>query len=84
MEALATNTSVYRLDIRAGDTNLYPEAPERMEDKWWYGKEKQIADLIVSGLERNQSITEIHIKCDVICELNQTCENLTEFLREFV
>ena len=66
VEAIATNTSVTRLDIREGDTNLIPDRPVMSEQTWWYGKDKQIADLIVSGLERNQSITEIHIKGDVI------------------
>jgi hypothetical protein len=62
VEALATNTEVYRLDIREGDTNLYPDATEMMEERWWYGRGQIITDLITSGLQRNTSITEIHLK----------------------
>ena len=62
VEANATNTSFTRLDIREGDTNLYPDPMDMSDHKWWYGKEHQIADLIVSCLQRNKSITEIYIK----------------------
>jgi hypothetical protein len=62
VESLATNTSVYRLDICEGDTNLYPKTLDMLQDSWWYGRETYITDLIISGLQRNKSITEIHIK----------------------
>ena len=51
VEALACNTSVYRLDIREGDTNLYPEAMEMLDNQWWYGREQEIADPIISCLQ---------------------------------
>ena len=84
VEAIATNTSVTRLDIREGDTNLIPDGPVMSEQTWWYGKDKQIADLIVSGLERNQSITEIHIKGDVICDVIVMDIIVTDVLMQFV
>ena len=56
VEAIATNTTVYRLDIREGDTNLYPEEHKRMEDKWWYKKGQLTTNHITSGLLRNTSI----------------------------
>ena len=62
VESLATNTSVTRIDIREGDSNLYPETLDMLQDSWWYGRETYITDLIISGLQRNKSITEIHIK----------------------
>ena len=62
VESLATNTSVYRLDICEGDTNLYPETLDMLQDSWWYGRETSITDHIISGLQRNKSIAEIHIK----------------------
>ena len=80
VEAIATNTLVTRLDIREGDTNLILDQPVMSEQTWWYGKDKQIANLIVSGLERNQSITKIHIKGDVIV----TEVIVTDVLMQFV
>ena len=62
VKSIATNTLVFRLDIRHGDENLIPDTPAMLENTWWYGKEQDIADIIASGLKSNQSITKIHIK----------------------
>jgi hypothetical protein len=62
VQALSCNTTVERLDIREGDSNLYLEPTEMFEDPWWYGREQVIMELIISGLEKNTSIKEIHLK----------------------
>ena len=57
MEALSCNTTVYRLDIREGDTNLYLESMEMFEHPWWYGREQVITELIISGLEKKTPVS---------------------------